>query len=140
MKRYLTLVATLLCLGVPAFAVDTATPTATPSSTPTYTPAKTPFAYSSKANYPVCQFTSGTTGSLIGTENPGNACLCYVALEPTSSGTEVTMQDGNSNVIFGAKFDNLDLELGTLGPCVAVPVSVGGTGRVSVGWYNRGSE
>lgn len=138
MKKIICGLGLLLCCGR-AYGVPTETPTRTPTNTPTDTPVATPIARGIRDVARRVNYRTATTGILVGTE-ADKACIVSLALEPTSANTEVTLTDASSTVIFGAKFDNLSLYFGQDGPCLTTPVSVGGTGRVTIGWANHGTE
>ena len=126
---------------VPNTPTVTKTATITQTPTATYTAAKTPISgrntqlHDTVINYVYCnRATSGAVAAWTGHK----ACLTSVYLEAPTPGTEVTLSDGNTNVLYQCPTGGCSVELGQYGGCYDTPLTVGGSGSASICWSPAG--
>lgn len=133
--------------GTPTFThtytrTPTLTPTVTQTATITNTPASTPFSQGTPV--PVInhvRWTSKTSGTLVSDVPVGTlACIVGATLTPATTTDTVSLLDGNGNTVWTAAVSPLATgDLSRYGPCLDLPITMTGTGTITLGWMGFGS-
>jgi hypothetical protein len=114
----------------------TRTPTLTPATT--FTPTPTFMVTWVPEIIPNVQVSSSTGGTIVDDMPPGNlACIIWASLAP-AAGQVVEVKDRHGTVILVSFLSPWARYMRNNGPCIETPVTVAGTGTVTLGWYRRG--
>jgi hypothetical protein len=119
----------------------TQTPTVTLTGTITPTFALTPFSQRTPlpGGIPNLHWTSSNSGTLVTNSPPGNlACIVSYTLSPATASDTITLLDTFGTTIFTTTGAPITNYVDKYGPCVFTPVTMIGTGTVTLGWYSAG--